>query len=434
MTNYRFILVVCAFILNALSSFSQTKKDIEKRIERTKYEIEQTSNLIKETELSKKQSYTKLELISKKIDLRKEFISALNAEVSFLSLQLIKTQQQVDVLSTEIRDLKAEYTKLICYAYMNRSAYDRLMFILSSEDFNQAYKRIKYLQFYSEYRRLQVQQIISKTKELNTIILSYNETIKKKESVMANKQHETELLADEQNQKSKEISMLESRQRELKDDLQKKLAIAEKLKNEIARIIAEEQRAIEEKRKAAALAAAKKAAAAKLAASKAAANNKSTGAKTVAVAAPVAVVKTNDVILSGKFSDNLGNLPWPTANGVVTQTFGEHQHPMFPSIKINNNGVDISCSKGTKAFAIFEGEVSKIIIIPGANSAVLVRHGNFVTVYSNLSTVYVKQGQKVTSKQPIGIIYSDEETGKTTLNFQVWKETTKLDPQKCLRH
>jgi len=136
--------------------------------------------------------------------------------------------------------------------------------------------------------------------------------------------------------------------------------------------------------------------------------------------------------LTGKFNDNIGKLPWPSSNGVITQPFGEHPHPMFPSIKITNNGIDITCSKNTQARAVYEGEVTKIIIIPGANSAVLVRHGNYVTVYSNLVNVLVKQGQKLKTKQLIGTIFTDTETDKTTMNFQIWKETTKLDPQKCL--
>jgi len=448
--------IVFIFLFIGVLGFSQTKKEIEKRIENTKKEIELTSKLIKETELSKKLSYSKLELITRKIELRKEFISDLGVQITILNTQLLNTQFQVNSLSKEIASIKAEYAKIIYYEYINRNAYDRLMFILASENFNQAYKRLKYLQFYTEYRRFQVAQIISKTKQLNQVIASYNATIAEKASVAQSKQKETESLADEQNQKSKEISDLDSRQKELKDDLQKKLIVTEKLKNEIARIIAEEQRKLEEQRRIAAAAAAKKVADAKRiadakkaaqakqkAASQTASANKTTVAKTnvntpvtntpvASTATPVPEPKTEDFILTGKFNDNIGKLPWPSSNGVITQPFGEHPHPMFPSIKITNNGIDITCSKNTQARAVYEGEVTKIIIIPGANSAVLVRHGNYVTVYSNLVNVLVKQGQKLKTKQLIGTIFTDTETDKTTMNFQIWKETTKLDPQKCL--
>jgi len=453
----QFLLIVyCSFFVFNIS-FSQSKKEIEKRIENTKKEIELTSKLIKETEQSKKQSYSKLELISRKIELRKEFISDMSIQITILNTQLLNTQNQVSSLSKEISNIKAEYAKIVYYEYINRNAYDRLMFILSSDNFNQAYKRLKYLQFYTEYRRFQVAQIISKTKQLNQIIASYNSTITEKATVVQSKQKETESLADEQNQKSKEISVLESRQKELKDDLQKKILIAEKLKNEIARIIAEEQRKLAEQRRQAALAAAakkaadakkvadaKKAAIAKQTAAKANATkpgivNKTTSIPTpiiekpvISSPTPIEEANTEDIILTGKFSDNIGKLPWPSSNGVITQPFGEHPHPMFPSIKITNNGIDITCSKNTQARAVYEGEVTKIIIIPGANSAVLVRHGNYITVYSNLVNVLVKQGQKVKMKQVIGTIFNDEETDKTTMNFQIWKETTKLDPQKCL--
>jgi len=222
--------IVFIFLFIGVLGFSQTKKEIEKRIENTKKEIELTSKLIKETELSKKQSYSKLELITRKIELRKEFISDLGVQITILNTQLLNTQFQVNTLSKEIASIKAEYAKIIYYEYINRNAYDRLMFILASENFNQAYKRLKYLQFYTEYRRFQVAQIISKTKQLNQVIASYNATIAEKASVAQSKQKETESLADEQNQKSKEISDLDSRQKELKDDLQKKLIVAEKLK------------------------------------------------------------------------------------------------------------------------------------------------------------------------------------------------------------
>ena len=452
--NRQSYIVLFVLLFTSFLAVSQTKKEIEKRIENTKREIELTSKLIKETEQSKKQSYSKLELISRKIELRKEFINDMSIQITILNAQLLNTQSQVNSLSKEIMSIKTEYAKIVYYEYTNRNAYDRLMFILSSENFNQAYKRLKYLQFYTEYRRLQVAQIISKTTQLNTVIKSYNTTIAEKANVVQNKKQETMSLADEQNQKSKEISDLDSRQKELKEDLQKKLVVAEKLKNEIERIIAEEQRKLVEQRRQAALAAAaKKAAEAKkLADAKKAADNKKAAiskqnasksgiAKTTppvtpstvktTASTPVIEEKTEDLV-TGKFSDNIGKLPWPTSNGVITQPFGEHPHPMFPSIKITNNGIDITCSKNTQARAVFEGEVSKIIIIPGANSAVLVRHGNYVTVYSNLVNVLVKQGQKLKIKQVIGTIFNDAETDKTTMNFQIWKETTKLDPQKCL--
>jgi len=403
--------LILLFLLCGLcsASLAQSKREIEKQIERTKKDIELTNKLLEETENSKKQTVTKLEFISKKIDLRKDFIVGLSSEISYLSQQMVKLNSSIVDLKKVIDDIKDEYARMIYYTYKNKSSYDKILFLLSSKDFNQAYKRLKYFQYYSEYRKNQVREIITKTRELNRTIISYNTTIKQKSNLISSKKVETEMLSKEQEQQSTIIISLESKQKELKLDLQEKQIIAEKLKKEIERIIAEEQRKMEEKRKADAIAAAKKA---KL-------TNKP-------------VEKSQDVILSGKFSDNIGKLPWPTERGVVTQTFGEHPHPLFPNIKITNNGIDISSTKGSQARCIYEGEVTKIIVIPGANTAVLVRHGNYVTVYSNLVDVVVHTGQKVTTKQNIGTIFTDTETGKTTMNLQIWKETTKLDPLKCL--
>jgi len=420
---------IVLFVL-MLNLFAQSRKDIEKQITKTKNEIALTNKLLKETEKSKNQTITKLQLLNRKIELRKEYINSLTSEIAYLTEKSEKTMAQVGSLRNDIKVLKDEYAKVIYYAYKNRNSYDRIMFILSSEDFNQAYKRIRYLQMYSEYRKFQVQHILKKTKQLNDIIISYNNTIKEKSQLVDSKKEETAALSDESSQQTLVVKDLESRQNELKENLEEKIKIAEKLKKEIERIIAEEQKKYEEKRKALA---AEKAAKAKEVATAAKANSKTNkyGQKETP-AAVVAIVPNQDVILTGKFNENIGKLPWPTADGVVTQSFGEHSHPLFPTIKTTNNGIDISASKGAQARSVYEGEVTKIIVIPGANTSVLIRHGNYVSVYSNLKDVFIKLGQKVSTKQAIGTIYTDEETGNTTMNFQIWKETTKLDPQKCL--
>lgn len=399
------ILLVFCFLFSS----SQSKREIERQMERAKKEIELTNKLILETENSKKQSYSKLEFLSKKIDLRRDYILNLNSEIGYLTKQSNLLNDKVTILKSEIHSIKDEYSRIIYYSYKNESAYDRIMFILSSSDFNQAYKRMKYLQYYTDYRKQQVSEIINKTNELNKLILSYNNTIAKKKGVIITKNSEAELLTQEKEQHSSIIAKLDSKQKELRIDLQEKQLIAEKLKKEIERIIAEEQRKLEEKRKAEAIAAAKKAKA----------TNKP-------------VEKSQDMILTGKFGDNIGKLPWPLAKCVVTQTYGEHPHPLVPTIKTFNNGIDVSTTKGSMACSVFDGEVTKIIVVPGANTAVLIRHGNYISVYSNLVDVLVTTGQKIKTKQVIGTVFTDHETGKTTMNFQIWKETTKLDPIKCL--
>lgn len=378
--------------------FSQNTKALQEKMSKTKKEIEYTNTLLNETNKNKKVTENKLQLLNKKITLRKKYVNDLNDEISILNNDIKSKQNRLKELENNLSLLKDEYAMMICYAYKNRSSEERIMFILSSRDFNQAYKRMKYFQYYTENRNEQIKKI---TATQDSIVALLNLTKKKlgeKKLLLTEQQTEKNILSKEIKQQSEIITDLEQKKSELLKTLRKKEKQANDLNNEIQKLIEEERRQEalrREKEKLKAASAAK-------------------------------------VITSGsKFDENKGKLPWP-ATGVITGTFGEHPHPVLKGITIKNNGIDISTKSGEKAYAIFEGVVSKIIVIPGSNSAILIRHGDYLSVYNNLIEVSVKPGQKVSTKQELGKIYTDPDNGKTTLQLQIWKETTKLNPEAWL--
>lgn len=375
-------------------SFAQSKSDIAKQIEKTKKEIELANKLLKETEKNKKESYNVLLLLNKKISLRKSYIASLYREVASLESDIVVKQKKIKELQHEVKQLKSEYANMIYYAYINKSSYERMMFILSSDDFNQAYRRIKYFQQYASYREEQVKNIVAKQDTLKIAMSVIDSSISVKKSMITEAKREAQALDSEKNQKSDLVKGLEYKSLELKNKLKEKQVLANKLQKEIEKIIAEEQRKKAEQEKYA--------------------------------------KKPSDKLLSSKFSDNKGKLPWPANEGVIVEKFGEHPHPVLKNIKVMNNGIDISTPQNSKALAIFDGVVSKIIVIPGSNAAILIRHGDYLSVYNNLINVKVKPGQKVYAKQELGTIFTEKDTKNTVLQLQIWKETVKLNPEEWL--
>jgi len=270
--------------------------------------------------------------------------------------------------------------------------YDRMMFIFASKDFNQAFKRLKYFEQYSQYRKKQVEIIQQKQDTLQVSVdklLSY----KQEKELLRKKQEKEKSNIDRQRiTQQRSLNKLKGKEKKLKKDLKKKNKQKNKLKKEIERILAAE---------------AKKAKDFKM--------------------------TPDQVQLSKGFEKNKGKLPWPVLKGVVYSSFGEHAHPVLKGIKIRNDGIDIVTNKGGKARAVFDGEVRSIISVPGsANFAVLIKHGQFFSLYSNLEEVFVKPGDKVKIKQDIGKTSLDTEDHTTKLQFQIWKSTSKLNPVKWL--
>ncbi len=421
------------------NSLQQKQKDLQK-------EISATNNYLKETQRSQKKTLVQLNLVAKKISIREELVNNISNQIGKLENEISSTSIIVSSLENDVNSLKKEYAKMIYYASKNRSSYDRLMFLFSSKDFNQAYKRLKYLQQYSDYRKQQAKIIVLVQGDLTQKITILERKRKEKTSLVVSKEKEKLELIEDKKEKEGIITELHFKEREIRDELKKKKREADQLQAaiqkvieeaiEIARIKAEKEAA--ERRRLAEIAAAE------AKAKKDAAKKKDPKAPPVkeapVVEEPKPVERSGfsltpaEVELSNSFAQNQNKLPWPTATGVIESGYGEHQHPDLPQVKTFNNGVDIATDRGAMARAIFDGVVTGVVTIPGANKAVIIRHGEYLTVYANLLSVSVKVGDKIAVKQTIGSVYTDSEENKTILHLEIWKGKTRMNPDSWLKN
>ncbi|MCC7051401.1 MAG: peptidoglycan DD-metalloendopeptidase family protein [Bacteroidia bacterium] len=433
--NKIIILLICFYTIS-FGLFAQTKKELEQRKKDLQKEIRLTNQMLEETKKNKQLSLNQLLTLNKKINIREELIGTITDEVGLLEKQIEDKKENIALLKNDLAKLKDEYAKMIYFAYKNQSSYNRLMFILSSKDFNQAYYRLKYLQQYSDYRLRQAELIIQKQKEITQKLNELQDKRNEKLGIVKEKEVEVQKLSGEKDEKEKILINLQDKEKQLRADLKKKQRDAEKLQQAIQQLIAEEirkakeeaaRKAAEERRKAEREAAAAKAAGkSESEVKKIMESGKTTAPK---ISSSGMYLSAEAEKLSSNFEQNKGHLPWPVAEGVITSTFGEHEHPVLKNIKTKNNGVDITTTKNAMARAIFDGEVSGVISIPDAGEAIIIRHGEYLSVYSNLKEVYVKKGDKVKTKQSIAITDIDNESGKSEVHLEIWKGNVTLNPE-----
>ncbi|MCK5823171.1 MAG: peptidoglycan DD-metalloendopeptidase family protein [Bacteroidales bacterium] len=408
MNKYKFKILLTLFfaILFALNSYEQTRNELEKQKKTFEKKIKYTNQLLKQTKKSTKYSSHKVLILQNKISNRNQLINNIEQEVNLLDTIIHKDQKKIILLRSNLKQLKQEYAKMIYYAYKNRSYYDKLVFIFASEDFNQAYKRLKYFQQYSQYRKRQADLIVNTRLRLVQKLDSLEIIKAEKLELVYEKKNENSSLLTEKQQQAKILDNLKTKKSKLINRLRKQQIAANNLQRRIETIIAEEARkATEMARK----------------------KGKGTG--------KIFMLTPEDRFVSKEFYKNKQHLPWPTQRGIVTSYFGEHPHPFLKGIVIRNNGIDITTTSGSVIRSIFEGEVSRVFSIKGANITVIVRHGNYLTVYSNLRDVIVKAGDKLKAKQAIGVAFTDADNdNKTVVKFQIWKENKKLNPILWLAH
>ncbi len=395
-------LLLCAALLCASPLRGQDRKTLEANKKKLEQEIAQTSKQLNQTQSKKKATTAQLQLLNSNIDKRKKLINGLNQEVALTNREINKLENKITRLSRDVENLRAEYAKLIVSSYRHRNRYSSLMFILSSRDFNQAVRRIRYISQYNEYIRKQVDLINEKQAVLKTSRESLEEERAGKQRLMNDQQREKKKLEQEQKEKNRIVSQLKSQEKTLKKKLSDQQKKVNELNAKIKKLIEEEVRRSQ-------------------------ANAQKNGASATANKTAYALTPAEKA-LSGNFESNKGKLPWPLERGTISGRFGTHPHPMVPSVTVTNNGIDILTEKGASARAVFQGEVASIGSVYGLKF-VMVRHGGYISVYANLDQVYVQQGQKVETKQKIGRVYYDREEDKTELQFQLWKGTEKINPE-----
>ncbi|MCQ2958899.1 MAG: peptidoglycan DD-metalloendopeptidase family protein [Bacteroidales bacterium] len=408
----KFLFILLAILCVSTESYCQKPKKTVKQVQaeaaKAKKEIERTSKLLKETEKSKSISIERATLLSQQIDERNSYVNSLQQEIELIEQEVFTTNAQIHTMTAKLEELQKDYNQTLFVLYKINSQYEQLIFILSSDDFNQAYNRLKYLQYYSDYMIQQSERIKTLQDSLNVRKYDLEKLLTKKKNLVGEKQSEARKLAQDKYMEEATIKKLNEKQQDLKKKLAEKQALAKKLDKQIEDLIKAEI-------------AAKKAAAAK-----------KTTTTTTKSSTTVNTLTPEEKLVSQNFAENKGRLPWPTATGKITEHFGRHKHPTLEYVEVESNGVSIATTKGSKARAIFDGTVSKIVLIPGRNTAVLIKHGNYYTVYDNLTSVTVKAGQQVKAKQEIGTIYTDPETNSTVLQLQIWKELEKMDPEQWL--
>jgi murein hydrolase activator len=406
-------LIIVLFIMSG-GAAAQTKKELEKKKSQLQKDIEFTNKLLSQTKKNKSASLTQLVTLNKKITYRSELIGTISTELNVVDKQIGSVAERIDSINRRLAVLKKNYGDALYYAYKNQNSFSRIMFVFSSADFNQAYKRMKYLRWLSEYRIsqrnliVQVQDSLNgKRSELQTVKLD-------KKNLLTNQQKEKQNLDREKKEQVIILNNLSSREKRLRGELKEKQKQEEILSSKIESIIKKEIKAAQN--------------AAKKKESSAATASKSTRKIETVPAATVLSNTPETIKLSNDFENNKGRLPWPVEQGIISSSFGRHSHAVWKDVVVNNNGIDINSAKGARARAIFEGRVLRVLMVVD-KYAVLVQHGEYFTLYSNLEEVFVKPQDKVITKQPIGIVQTNEEDGRTEIHLEIWRGSNKMNPE-----
>jgi septal ring factor EnvC (AmiA/AmiB activator) len=395
-----FILLFILFPV-AQNSFQNKEKLLDKK-KQIESEITYYKQLLNDTKKSKEASLSQLNLIKSQINKREELIAEINSEVRKLDNEIEKNNGIVEKQNLTLNILKDEYARMIYYSYFkNRNSIGRMLLIFSAKDFNQAYQRLKYFEEFNEYRAKQFELINSTKANISQKNLELLNQKKSKAELLESNVVEMTKLDSEKSEKDKLLKQLKSKESELAKSLKQKQTEARRLQAKIESVINDEIKKSAGKT-----------------------NIKVTNTTTIK-----SVLTTEEKNLSDNFASNKGKLPWPLETGVVVSSYGEHPHPDLPGIKIKNNGVDIA-TKSSEVKAVFNGIVSSVVAITNNNKAVIIRHGDYFTVYTNLETVYVSKNDKVATRQSLGKLYSDE--GKTELHFEIWQGKILVNPLEWL--
>ncbi len=394
LTVSEIVICICVvFHFLTVDVFSQDSAEkIRKSRENMLKEIEYANKLLLETQGKTKESLNEINVINHRLKKRKEFVMGMELEVNVISQVMEDNLNSASAMQKEIEKINTIYGRLIYNLYRNRSLDLRIMYFLASDNMNQLYKRISVVKIYNNYLKTRKEKLSDLKKELLLKNIELERMKGEKDVLVRGAKRESATIEREMNEKQQLITQLKKKQKEIEDEIREKERTARRLESELKKLIDEERRKV-----------------------------KSTGKKELLTPA--------EKIISNEFAKNEGRLPWPTERGIITGQYGEHQHPDYKSVIIRNDGIFISTGKGEIVRSIFKGVVSRVFTIPGQNYTVIIKHGEYYTLYHNLVNVLVKPGQNVNTKEVIGTVFTDENTKETILHFQVWKETERKDPE-----
>ena len=384
-------ILVFIFLFSFACSYSQSIDAIKKKNEKTEKEIAYLNKLLENARNDRSATVQKVTIINQKIVKGKEMIESLTNEVRYLDGQIKKNESVKSGLESDKQRMLEFYSKMVYETWKKRNESDKLIYIFSSSSFAQAYARYKYFEQVQDYSKRQIQLIEQTNDSLTVINNQLNKLMAQKSATQSKITSQNNQLIKEQNEANKSISDLKKKEKELLRKLNIEIKNRERFKKELEKLIA--------------------------------AQTKKSGSKNSTYK-----LTPEEKLISDDFAKNKGKLPWPVEQGFVSEKFGVNVHPVFKQVKLDNAGITITTSRNADVRAVFKGVVTEIMFIPGDNNVVIVRHGNYLTVYSNLVEIFIKKGDTVNVKQKIGRL-AVSSGNNSTLNFQVWKDKDNLNPQ-----
>ena len=370
-------------------SFAQTKAELEEKRKSTLNEITYVDNMLKSTAKQKEESMNAVKIIGNKLNLRETVIRGMRDEINLLNERIDLNTTAINMMESDLVDLKSDYARAVINSYKSQKQNPELVYILSAKDFNQGYKRLKYLQQITKFRRKESEIIMELRDQIQSTKDRLQSDLSRISDLKSREEQQKSLLQSEQERKQTMVKSLSRKERQLQKDLEEKKRIADKIEKEIARMIEEERKKI------------------------------------------IKSESTPEQKLIGEnFAENKGRLPWPVEKGIITSQFGLQKHPVLKYVTENNPGIEITSLGKTEVRSVFKGEVARVFSIPGANWTVIIRHGKYLTVYQNIVDLKVKTGEKVETKQQIGNVFCETDNGnKAILKFMIYEEREKQDPE-----
>jgi septal ring factor EnvC (AmiA/AmiB activator) len=393
----RIITFILISFLVSFSSHAQSQKQLENKRKQLQKEIKEINSLLFKSKEEAETLLSDLDDITQKISVRSQLIRTINQEAEVLSREIVKNEKKIASQEKKLGILKKEYANMVVKAYKSKNKNSKLLFLLSSKNFLQAYKRLQYIKQYATYRKQQGEEIKATTVNLRALTDSLQVKEDEKQLLIALHIKEKESVNREKISQEKLVTKVKAKEKKYISQIKRKQREERKLDKKIQRLILE----------------------AITRSNKKSDNKKSTSFKLTPEAKK----------LETSFIANKGKLPWPTKKGTVIRKYGKQKHPTLVGITIQSNGVQVATEKKAMARAIFDGTVLSIQLLPGRKKMVLVQHGNYITAYKNLDNVLVKKGEKIKTKQNIGTIHTDTTTGKTVLAFSLFKETKIQNPE-----
>ncbi len=384
---------LCCLLLFFASLNAQNRTNLQKRKKNLLEEIQLINQMLEKTKQQKTFSLNQLKTLKQKIEIRSQLIATIEKELRFIHEERALNLKQKKLFEEELESLKNNYALMIKQSYKSTRKNSRILFLLSSRDFQQAFKRLAMIKQISEYRKSQATKIEYKQKEVNQIIKRLEKHTKIKERLINDTNSEKLLLNEEQITKSIGLVELSNKEKKLTQGINEKKLKKEKIEKEIQRIIAEELRKEKE-------------------------NKKRSFAET-----------PDSERLSNSFTSNKALLPWPVSKGLVISKFGKQKHAVLKGVTVDNNGIEIATESNTLCRSVFDGTVSSVLTMPNGTKVIMIRHGEFISVYSNLGESLVRKGEIVKTKDPLGVIYTSKSEGATVIDFQLWKGSQKVNPE-----